>query len=71
MNAGCTGNIFVNMANEQKEQNLLLKLSNRRHENARMQLKSAVLECYELFGETFTNEVLDECKSIFEEFKNF
>lgn len=55
--------------NEKVKENELIVLSNRRLNNAKMQLKSVVLECYEIFGGTFTQEVLDECASIYEEYK--
>lgn len=59
---------MADQKNEKKE-NELVVLSNRRLNNARMQLKSVVLECYEIFGGTFTQDVLDECASIYEEYK--
>lgn len=66
MNAGYIGNIFVDMENKE---NLMVTLSNRRHQNARQQIKTVILESYELFGETFTEEVLSECKEIYSEYK--
>lgn len=62
------------MADQKKkirQENELITLSNRRLNNARMQLKSVVLECYEIFGETFTHEVLEDCAQIFNEYKSF
>lgn len=55
---------------EIKKENELITLSNRRLNNARMQLKSVVLECYEIFGPIFTQEVLEECAKIFQEFED-
>lgn len=54
-----------------KQENELITLSNRRLNNARLQLKSVVLECYEIFGETFTQEVLEDCAEIYKEYKAY
>lgn len=53
---------------ESKKENLLAVLSSRRHENARNQLKSILLESYEIFGQSFVESVQKECSDIYKEF---
>lgn len=56
------------MENEKKQENLLVTLSGRRRQNAKQQLKSVILECYELFGSELTDGVIQECRDIFAEY---
>lgn len=56
------------MESNQKKENLLKTLSNRRMANYRNQLKSVLLEGLEIFGYTATKDVIDECIDIYNEF---
>lgn len=47
---------------------MLLVLSSRRATNAKNQLRSVLLEMYEIFGPDFVEETYAECKSIYLEF---
>lgn len=47
---------------------MLLVLSSRRANNARNQLRSVLLEMYEIFGADFVEETIAECKEIYLEF---
>lgn len=49
----------------QESNNLLLTLSSRRRNNAKNQLRSVLLEMYELFGSDFVSEVSSECHQIY------
>lgn len=48
--------------------NLLITLSSRRRSNAKNQLRSVLLEMYELFGSDFVTEVTSECHQIYLEY---
>lgn len=50
---------------ENKKENQLAVLSSRRRANAYQQLKTIVLECYEIYGEGLVKEVFEECDSIY------
>lgn len=45
--------------------NLLVTLSSRRRANAKNQLRSILLEMYELFGSDFVNDVTSDCHQIY------
>lgn len=45
--------------------NLLVTLSSRRRSNAKNQLRSVLLEMYELFGSDFVSDVTSECHQIY------
>lgn len=53
---------------EQKQENLLAVLKSRRQQNARNQLKSILLESYEIFGPEFVEDVQKECADIYKDF---
>ena len=53
---------------ENKKENQLAVLSSRRRANAYQQLKTIVLECYEIYGEGLVKEVFDDCDSIYNEY---
>lgn len=55
---------------ENKQENLMAVLSSRRRQNAKQQLKSILLETYEIFGSDFVEEVQKECSVIYKEFVN-
>lgn len=48
--------------------NLLITISSRRRNNAKNQLRSVLLEMYELFGSDFVSEVTSECHQIYLEY---
>lgn len=50
--------------------NLILTLRSRRTQNFKNQLKSVLLEGYEIFGKTVVEEVEEECKNIYSEYVN-
>lgn len=45
--------------------NLLVTISSRRRTNAKNQLRSVLLEMYELFGSDFVTEITSECHQIY------
>ena len=47
---------------------MLLVLSSRRANNAKNQLRSVLLEMYEIFGSDFVEETIEECKNIYLEY---
>lgn len=51
-----------------KPENMLLVLSSRRANNARNQLRSVLLEMYEIFGSDFVEDMEAECKAIYLEY---
>lgn len=53
---------------ENKKENLLAVLSSRRRQNATQQLKSVLLEMYEIFGPDFVHNIAEECDQIYSEF---
>ena len=64
LNVGFIGNIFVSMVNN----NLLVTLAARRRQNAQSQLKSVLLEMYEIFGPELVHSVISECEDIYNEY---
>lgn len=52
----------------QNKENLLLVLRSRRINNFKSQFKSVILEGYEIFGEAIVEDVLKECKDIYNEY---
>lgn len=54
----------------EESKNLILTLRGRRTQNFKNQLKSVLLEGYEIFGKTVVEEVEDECKVIYNDYVN-
>lgn len=54
----------------EESKNLLLVLRSRRTQNFKNQLKSVLLEGYEIFGKTVVEEVEEDCKRIYSEYVN-
>lgn len=52
----------------ENKENQLAVLSSRRRANAYQQLKTIVLECYEIYGEGLVKEVFEECDNIFKDY---
>lgn len=63
MNAACAGNTLESMANE----NQIVALRARRINNYKMQLKSVLLEGYEIFGGDITDSIIEESRSIYKD----
>ena len=54
----------------EESKNLILTLRSRRTQNFKNQLKSVLLEGYEIFGKTVVEEIEDECKVIYNDYVN-
>lgn len=54
----------------EESKNLLLTLRSRRTQNFKNQLKSVLLEGYEIFGKSIVEDVEEECKSIYSDYVN-
>lgn len=52
-----------------KQVNLLVELRSRRTNNYRNQLRSVLLEGYEIFGAEITDAVIDQCRKIYSDYK--
>lgn len=52
----------------EESKNLIMTLRSRRTQNFKNQLRSVLLEGYEIFGQTVVEEVEEQCKQIYTDY---
>ena len=52
----------------EESKNLILTLRSRRTQNFKNQLRSVLLEGYEIFGKTVVEDVVEECRKTYTEY---